>query len=176
MDYSVLILSPPRSMTENVSTAKWAAYNKKFFTKKPRKEYRQQKLQVFHRLPEVRTSFTTEQSQFHIDRLQRSPHIMLDQDYVRVTAHEVVTSFRGLVTSTAQQQVLPAPPASTSVASLVMSPTHHFQAPTRRLVPVHQYNKYTNSVICRNDNVCAARHATYYQLGPSFFLYFHQRD
>ena len=33
MDYSVLILHPPRSMTENVSTAKWSAYNKKFFTK-----------------------------------------------------------------------------------------------------------------------------------------------
>jgi len=56
-----LLLNMSYSVPENVSTAKWAAYNKKFFTKKPREEYRQQKLQVFHRLPEVRSSSTTEQ-------------------------------------------------------------------------------------------------------------------
>lgn len=67
MDYSVLILPPPKSMTENVSLVKWTAYNQKLFTARTRQMYRQRRMEAFHRPPEFRTSFVIHQSEFHIE-------------------------------------------------------------------------------------------------------------
>lgn len=63
---------------------------------------------------------------------------MIDADYVRVAAREVITSFRALAASIVpQRQAQNVPSASTTVSAvpLVVSSTHQFEAPPRRLVP-----------------------------------------
>ena len=144
MDYSVLILPPPKSIAENMTTAKWAQYSRKLLAVRPRDAYRKRKLAAFNRSPEFRTAFTTMSSDFNIDRLQRSAIVMSPDDCIRHAATQVIQSFRQLVTSamtqasvqsvpTVQQTVLPA--ATVNVAPVVVSSTHHFDAPIRRLVP-----------------------------------------
>ena len=144
MDYSVLILPPPKSMAENMTKAKWAQYSKKLLAVRPRDAYRKRKLAAFHRSPEFRTAFTTMSSDFHIDRLQRSAIAMSQDDCIRAAATQMIQSFRQLVTSamtqasvqsvpTAQQTILPA--ATINVTPVIVSSTHQFDAPIRRFVP-----------------------------------------
>jgi hypothetical protein len=66
--------------------------------------YQHRKLNTFHEPPEFRTSFATHQSQFHIERLQRSPNIMVVADYVRIAVQEVITSFRDFAACTVPQR------------------------------------------------------------------------
>ena len=40
MDYSVLILPPPKSIAENMTKAKWAQYSRKLLAVRPRDAYR----------------------------------------------------------------------------------------------------------------------------------------
>ena len=51
MDYPVLILPPPKSMTENMTKLQWTTYMRKLFTDRPRDAYRTRKLRAFHRSP-----------------------------------------------------------------------------------------------------------------------------
>lgn len=52
MDYSVLILPPPKSMTENVSVGKWTAYIRMLLATKTREMFRHRKFEAFHRPPQ----------------------------------------------------------------------------------------------------------------------------
>ena len=144
MDYAVIILPPPKSMTENMTKAKWTTYLRKLLVVRPRDAYRKRKLTAFHRSPDFRTAFTNMSSEFNIDRLQRSAVVMGPDDCIRAAAGQVLQSFRQFVNSTmpqapvesvpnAPQTVIPA--ATITVAPAIVSSTHHFDAPVRRLVP-----------------------------------------
>jgi hypothetical protein len=99
-------------MTENVSSAKLAIYTRTLLAAKTRDDFRQRKLAAFHQPPEFRTSFAHHHSDYHIDRLQRSPNIMVDADYVKVSAQEVIIRFRALMASVA-------PPLQCGVAQMM---------------------------------------------------------
>jgi hypothetical protein len=57
MDSTILLLPPPKSVTANVSSAKWAIYNRKLLATKTLDEFRRRKLAAFQRQPEFRTTF-----------------------------------------------------------------------------------------------------------------------
>ena len=145
MDYPVLILPPPKSMTKNMTKVKWTTYTRKLFTDRMRDAYRSRKLKAFHRSPEFRTTFANNiSSEFHIDRLQRSDIIMDQDDCIRAAALQVLQSFRHLVTNTMPQAQVPSvapvqptvvPVAPSIVASTIVSSTHRFDAPVQRIVP-----------------------------------------
>jgi len=144
MDHAVLILPPPKSMTENMSKAKWTTYIGKLFKERTKNNYRERKLKAFHKSPEYRTVATSSFSEFNIDSLQRSTTIMGQDDCIRATSLVVLHKFRQLVTSTVPQIHVPnvalvhptvAPITSTSVPPTIVSSTHQFEAPIRRIVP-----------------------------------------
>ena len=131
-------------MTENMTKVKWTTYIRKLFTDRTRDAYRTRKLKAFHRSPEFRTTFANISSEFHIDRLRRSDIIMGHDDCIRAAALQVLQSFRHLVTSTMPQaqvrsvalvQPTVSPVAPTDVAPAIVSSTHQFDAPVRRIVP-----------------------------------------
>lgn len=57
-DHLVLILPPPKSMTENMSSGKWSAYTRKLLADKTKEQYRQRKLAAFRQSPQYRTDFS----------------------------------------------------------------------------------------------------------------------
>ena len=142
MDYAVLILPPPMSMTENMSKTKWTTYIGKLFKEWPKNNYRERKFKAFHKSPEYRTAATTNVSEFHIDRLQRSTTIMGQDDCIRSASLVVLDKFRQLVASAMPQtQVqsvalvhpIVAPATSTSAPHIIVSSTHQFEAPIRSI-------------------------------------------
>ena len=94
MDYPVIILPPPKSMTANMTKAEWTTYLRKLLADRPRDAYRKRKLRTFHRSPEFRTTFANMSSEFNIDRLQRSAIVMGPDDCIRDAALQVLQSFR----------------------------------------------------------------------------------
>jgi len=138
MDHAVLIFPPPKSMTENMSKAKWTTYIGKLCN------YRERKLKAFHKSPEYRTAATSSFSEFHIDRLQRSTTIIGQDDCIRAASLVVLHKFCQLVASAVPQThvqnvalVHPAVATSptTSVPHTIVSSTHQFEALIRRIAP-----------------------------------------
>jgi hypothetical protein len=141
-DNLVLIVPPPKSMTENMSSGKWRAYTRKLLANRSIEHYRQRKLATFRQPPQYRDDFSRSASQYHIETLHRSSATMDATDCVLVTALRVMTSFRSLTntasTSRSAQITTTASTLSSPVVPPIQNfavPTHQFVAPPRQLVP-----------------------------------------
>jgi hypothetical protein len=141
-DNLVLIVPPPKSMTENMSSGKWKAYTRKLLDNRTIEHYRQRKLATFRQSPQYRDDFSRSASQYHIDTFHRSSATMDATDCVFTAALRAMTSLRSLTdpasTSRSAQITTTASTLSSTVVPSIPNPvvpTHQFVAPPRRLVP-----------------------------------------
>jgi hypothetical protein len=134
MDNLVLIVPPPKSMTENMSSGKWKAYTRKLLANRTIEHYRQRKLATFRQTPQYRNDFSRSASQYQVETLHRSSATMDATDCVLAAALRVMTSFRSLTdTATTSRSAQITTTASTLSSPVVPPVQNHWGFEQRKL-------------------------------------------